>query len=560
MLRTGFLQEADTMRNMARKVLFGAGIGIAIPALAVASVWLVGTGGKTAQANPDLALGIDANTTTTPADSNGDGIWDEPLDWGQLEGCREVALGEDFTVDVYVAEVTNLTAFDIYLQYDPTKLSVTSVDGARFLDADPDSNLFTYSAEYPPPPPPHRYNVGAVDLYQPTADAAESGSGVLARFSLHATSDIAKKGISPLTIDIRGDLDGDTVLDWGPLLRDAAGNYLGSVDGDNFFDGLIRDAAIGIGVSLPDSDGDNIPDACDNCPSDQNPAQEDADLDGWGDACDNCPNDFNFEQDDGDGDEVGDICDNCPGNSNPGQEDADSDEMGNACDWDDDGDGFSDDMETVAGSDPLNIDCNNAINDDSGDDSKINDGCPRAMTAESGSQCDNDSDDDDDGFVNDGCPQAGAKKEGKTPEVCDDAGLDEDRDGSVNEGFDRNPINGTPDCTDPYANTDGTGLPNPSDTDDDDDGFTDARENHMGTDSIDACRDDSTDHAWPADTNNDTSVNVLDLFRFITPIRHLGGYYGEPDYSRRFDLNADWGVNVLDLFAIVPFLGMQCTN
>jgi hypothetical protein len=556
MLRTGFLQEGDTMRNMARRVLFGAGIGIAIPALAVASLWLVGNGGKTAQANPDLTLGIDANTATTPTDSNGDGIWDEPPDWSLLEGCRAVDVDDDFTVDVFVTDVADLTAFEIWLQYDPDLLSVTGADGARFLDADPESNLFTYSAEYPPPPPPHRYNVGVVDIYSPSIDAAESGSGVLVEFSLHAEAE----GVSPLSVNTKVDTDGNTEIDQGTYLQDAGNDRLGDTNDDGFFDGLMRDGAIGIGVDMPDSDGDNIPDACDNCPDDQNPAQEDTDLDGWGDACDNCPYDFNFGQEDADNDDWGDACDNCPNDQNPGQEDADGDEMGNACDWDDDGDGFSDAMEIAAGSDPLNIDCYNAVNDDPGDDSKVNDGCPPSMTAESSSQCDNAIDDDGDGLVNDGCPRVGATNEGKTPEVCDDLGIDEDRDGLVNEGFDRNPVNGIPDCTDPDSNTDGTGDPNPTDTDDDDDGYTDVKENHMGTDSLDDCSDDLADNAWPADTTNDCSVNVLDLFRFITPVRHLGGYYGEPDYGRRFDLNTDWGVNVLDLFAIVPYLGTDCTN
>jgi hypothetical protein len=544
------------MKNMAKKVLFGAGITIVIPALAIASLWLADSQGKTAQANPDLTLGIDADTTTTPADSNGDGIWDEPLDWGLLEGCREVTVGQDFTIDVFVSDVTDLTAFEILLTYDPDLLSVTSVDGERFLDADPDSNLFVYGAEYSPPPPPHRYSVAAVDLYSPSIDAAESGSGVLVEFGLHAEA----QGISSLSINTKVDTDGDTEIDQGTYLQDAYNNRLGDTDGDGFFDGRMLDGAIGIDVTMPDTDGDTIPDACDNCPNDQNPDQEDGDLDGVGDVCDNCLNDYNPTQEDADDDDVGDVCDNCPDDQNPNQEDGDEDEMGDACDWDDDGDGYSDDAEILAGSDPLNLECNNASNDDPGDDSKVNDGCPPVMTAESESQCDNDTDDDGDGYVNDGCPLAGATKEGKTPEVCDDAGLDEDRDGSVNEGFDTNPVNGIPDCTDPDANTDGEWPPNPDDSDDDNDGFTDVRENHMATDSLDACADDGTDDAWPADTNNDHSVNVLDLFGFIAPIRHLGGYYGEPDYNRRFDTNADWGINVLDLFALVPHLGTGCTN
>ena len=548
------------MRNMARKVLFGAGIGIAIPALAVASLWLVGTGGRTAQANPGLTLGIDANPATTP-DSNGDGFYEEPLNWSLLEACRQVATGQDFTVDVFVAEVTDLTAFDIWLKYDPAKLSVTGFDAKgtvgspKFLTADPDSAVYAFGAEYPPPPQPHRYEVLAVDTYSPALNAAESGSGVLVRFSLHAKA----QGISPLSVNTKVDTDGDTKIDNGTYLQDAYSKRLGDTNGDGFFDGRMRDGAIGINTALPDSDNDGIPDACDNCPSDQNPNQEDADLDGAGDACDNCLNNSNPMQEDADSDDVGDLCDNCPNASNPNQEDADEDGTGNACDWDDDGDGFSDGKETRAGSDGLNVACNNASNDDPADDSKTNDGCVRVHTAES--QCDGAADDDADGYVNDGCPVVGTKPEGSTPEVCDNALVDEDRDGSINEGYDYNPANGVPDCTDPAANTDGDGMFNPADSDDDNDGIPDAAENYIGTDSLDKCPDNSNDDAWPPDINNDRSCNVFDLMEYIAGGR-LVSQYGGPTYDRRFDLTADGTINIFDLMTFVALnaLGSSCTN
>lgn len=103
-------------------------------------------------------------------------------------------------------------------------------------------------------------------------------------------------------------------------------------------------------ASPPDSDGDALPDFCDNCPGDSNPGQEDADTDGIGDSCDSCPNDIRNDadgdglcasdplepcpfdaQNDVDGDGVcGDI-DNCPVDANADQADSDMNTVGDAC-------------------------------------------------------------------------------------------------------------------------------------------------------------------------------------------------------------------------------------
>lgn len=92
-----------------------------------------------------------------------------------------------------------------------------------------------------------------------------------------------------------------------------------------------------------DSDGDNVPDVSDNCPTVYNPGQENGDVGqewvvAWetGDVCDLCT--------DWDGDGVGDPgtstagCpvqgkeDNCPKKPNPQQKDDDNDGVGNSCD------------------------------------------------------------------------------------------------------------------------------------------------------------------------------------------------------------------------------------
>ena len=85
-------------------------------------------------------------------------------------------------------------------------------------------------------------------------------------------------------------------------------------------------------IASPDSDGDGVNDAVDNCPTIYNPGQEDADADGVGDVCDACT--------DTDGDGFGNpgypanTCaeDNCPDLPNPEQVDTDADGHGDFCD------------------------------------------------------------------------------------------------------------------------------------------------------------------------------------------------------------------------------------
>ena len=54
-----------------------------------------------------------------------------------------------------------------------------------------------------------------------------------------------------------------------------------------------------------------------------------------------------------DGDGVADAIDNCPSVANADQLDTDSDGVGNECDTDDDNDGYSDDEERTASTNPL---------------------------------------------------------------------------------------------------------------------------------------------------------------------------------------------------------------
>jgi hypothetical protein len=85
----------------------------------------------------------------------------------------------------------------------------------------------------------------------------------------------------------------------------------------------------------PDTDGDGVADADDNCVEVRNAEQVDHDLDGLGDACDI----------DSDGDAIPDVADNCPLDANAAQVDTNADGDGDVCDDDDDGDGADDDAD-----------------------------------------------------------------------------------------------------------------------------------------------------------------------------------------------------------------------
>jgi hypothetical protein len=654
-------------------VLIGVVAGLAFLVFIAAGSWA-----NSAGADPGVSVGVDVDI-----DDNNDGTPDNTgTSLGPRDGCIEIDPGSEIDIDVYVKDVSPLMGFAITFNYDGTVLYVDEVNPpgdppvfVPFLASESGSSVLYFRDDLPDID--GYFGAGAID----TSGPHESGSGVLVRLRLQAMG----TGVSPATVTINlwdpqgnpippsdaygyfvgpnlggqiavgtdcPDADGDGFIDaedncpatYNPSQADADGDLRGDAC-DNCSSVPNWDQTNTDGDSLgdacdPDDDDDTIPDTSDNCPLVVNPDQTNSDSDSMGDACDNdddndtapdttdnCHFVANPDQTNSDSDDLGDACDNCPETSNPDQANHDSDPYGDACDPDDDNDGFVDTTEAYYVSDPLNLKCTNAVDDDG--DQKVNDGCPMMSgAAESGTQCDNASDDDGEGWVNDGCPQVGATSESNTPELCD--GIDNDLDGQTDEGYDRSlPLNGVPDCTDAAVDTDGdmraesgaectnnvdddgdtnvndgcsavgnpeaicsettcpdgngaapwdtcdddadgtvndgcpqAGYANPTDIEDDNDGFVDTAENWIGTDSLDNCPDDYQDPAWPPDFSNNRTVNVLDVGRFRNVLGSNMGGTGPKDHNfdRRYDIRTDGKINVLDVGKMRPHINHTCTQ
>ena len=125
------------------------------------------------------------------------------------------------------------------------------------------------------------------------------------------------------------------------------------------------------------------------------------------------------------------------------------------------------------------------------------------------------------------------------PEICGD-GIDNDADTLIDEGPD----------------TDGDGINNCEDLDDDGDGFSDVVEEYVGTAPLADCPWVVGVHpAWPPDFDDSQDVNIIDV---LTLKPAFGSAAGDAGYVARTDLNADGNINIVDVLALKPAFGTSC--
>jgi hypothetical protein len=546
------------MKRLAKQAALGISMVGVVAGLAFLALALVGPWGGAAKAEPQPTVGIDgdpyadpANQPTslgsiqacitavsTPYDDDGDTVADED-DFDGVDNDDDGLTDEDppgqlVDIDVYIKDAPAMAGFYAAFNYDPDVLRVVGNDIQQFLAAGSGSTLLDVSGSLPDTD--GDYGTGALDISGPH----ESGEGVVVRLTLQTMgSGVSQADLITVTLY-------DANYDYIPP-TDQYGRYQGPV-----FNGLIA-----VDDECPDSDHDTIPDGVDNCLLVPNPDQLDTDGDGWGDACDNCPGTSNWDQADGDDDDAGDVCDNCPQTANGDQANHDTDSYGDACDLDDDNDGFVDTKEAYYGSDPINP----------------------ASKVEVCNGLDNDGDGRFDEDPVDGIDNDGDKLVDEDP--LDATGTDDDGDTLINEGYDYNgdtvidenwDLNGNtvPDCLDASADTDGDTVANTLDSDDDNDGdpdpgfndgIPDWKENWMGTDTLDACPDNTNDDAWPPDVKNDGNVVILDAvkFKWVIGSKLNGGGPKDHTYDRRYDMNADERINILDVLKLKPFINTACS-
>jgi len=209
--------------------LVGALLVAALLAAAMLAGVIVRGGESTAQTA--TSIGVDTDPSGNTATS-----------LGPIDSCVSISIGDTFDVDIFVMDVVDLLAWEVYFVYDGSIISIVDHDVQMFQAANADSNIFDLSEVLPDLDA--RYGLAAADLADPPAP--DSGSGVLTRLTLKAVG----PGLSPASVPPI-DFNDDGTIDLGPFLNNLRGEGIDDLDGDGFFDGQIFDAQIAVDTACP---------------------------------------------------------------------------------------------------------------------------------------------------------------------------------------------------------------------------------------------------------------------------------------------------------------------
>jgi hypothetical protein len=202
-------------RLLARVVLVSACLGlVAVLGPVIGSSQQVGRASQVS-----TVTGIDADPTGNGATS-----------LGEIDLCVSVATGETFDVDIIVADVVDLLAWQATLTYDASVLNVVQTNLELFLASAEPGRLLNLSDLVPDQD--GGYDFGVVDA-TPEGEG-HSGSGVLARVTLQAVG----TGASFLTLD-------------GIILVDPQAIAIGDLTGDEIFDGAVGHAQVWVDEPCP---------------------------------------------------------------------------------------------------------------------------------------------------------------------------------------------------------------------------------------------------------------------------------------------------------------------
>lgn len=197
---------------------------------AIASVICALRSAGSAQA-ADPSLLIDAGISGNQANSI-----------GTIENCISVPKDTEFQMDVIVRDISDLLAWEIYLDYDGDVVTVTDQNVKLFQQANLGSSVLDISGRVPDDSGFHY--LAAFDSSDPATP--DSGTGVLARVTFKAVG----SGDTKIRFGSQ-DLDGDGVPDKATLMRNSDADPIGDVDGDNLFDGQRTDAEVAVDQDCP---------------------------------------------------------------------------------------------------------------------------------------------------------------------------------------------------------------------------------------------------------------------------------------------------------------------